>query len=478
MQNDRFSLEQISQQVDAKAFEFCALSDRIWTMPELAFQEHRAMAEQSALLKQEGFRIARNAGGVPTAFVAEYGQGGPIIGILGEYDALPELSQVSGSLHQEAAARGANGHGCGHNLLGAGAALAATALKVTLATEGIPGTVRYYGCPAEENGGGKTYMARAGLFDDLDVAFCWHPHVINEVPTTSSLAEIQAYFRFHGRATHAAASPHMGRSALDAVELMNVGVNYMREHMPSDARVHYAVTNSGGDAPNTVQAYAESLYSIRSPLLPDAQQLFTRIRKIADGAALMTETSVVVQIAGGSSNIIPNKVLQEIMYEKMCRIGPPAFDEADYSFAKKLREAALSKESVSASIAPRDLSLTSKILHDGVLPPSAREEAEMGTTDVGDVSWIVPTAQCHTACFAIGTEFHTWQLVTQGNLPAAHKGLVLAAKTIAAAAADCLRNPAILARAKAELKERIGSDSYVCPIPPDVMPDDLCKKPA
>ncbi|TIM28872.1 MAG: amidohydrolase [Mesorhizobium sp.] len=478
MQNDRFSLEEIARRVDAKAFDYCALSDRIWATPELAFQEHRSVAEQSAILEREGFRITTNVGGIPSAFMAEYGRGGPVIGILGEYDALPELSQISGTVRQEFATRGAAGHGCGHNLLGAGSALAAAALKEALATEGIAGTVRYYGCPAEENGGGKTYMARAGLFDDLDVAFCWHPHVVNEVSTASSLAEIQVYFRFHGRAAHAAASPHMGRSALDAVELMNVGVNYMREHMSADARVHYAITNTGGDAPNTVQAYAESLFSIRSPLLPDAQRLFARVRKIAEGAALMTETSVVVQIAGGSSNIIPNKILQEVMYDKMCRIGPPAFDEADYSFAKKLREAALTEEDLSSSIAPRDHSLKSKFLHDGVLALPAREEVDMGTTDVGDVSWIVPTAQCHTACFAIGTGFHTWQLVTQGKLPAAHKAMILAAQTIAATAADCLRNPAIIARAKAELKERIGGHSYVCPIPPDVTPGDLSKKPA
>ncbi|MCW1410670.1 amidohydrolase [Rhizobium sp. 1AS11] len=478
MRNDRLSLEEIARQIHTKALDFCALSDRIWDMPELAFEEHRSVAEQCAALEREGFRIKKNAGGIPTAFVAEYGRGGPVIGVLGEYDALPALSQISGALKQEPTARGASGHGCGHNLLGAGSALAAAALKEALVSEGIPGTVRYYGCPAEENGGGKTYMARAGLFNDLDIALCWHPHIINEVHATSSLAEIQVYFRFHGRATHAAYSPHMGRSALDAIELMNVGVNYMREHMPTDARVHYAITNTGGDAPNTVQAYAESLYSIRSPVLPDAQRLFARVKKIAEGAALMTETSVVVQIAGGSSNIVPNKVLQELMYENMCRIGPPAFDEADYAFAKKLRETSMTEESLLTSISPRDPSLRSKIFHDGVLGLPGREEVEMGTTDVGDASWIVPTVQCHTACFAIGTEFHSWQMVTQAKLPAAHKGMILAAQTIAATAIDCLRNPAIIARAKNELNERLGSHSYVCPIPPDVTPDDLRKKPA
>jgi len=477
MQNDPLSLNEIVRYVDSKSSAFCDLSDRIWATPELAFEEDRSASEQINLLEREGFRITRNVGGLATAFLAEYGDGGPIIGILGEYDALPGLSQVSGALEQTPTTKGAAGHGCGHNLLGAGSALAAAALKEALAAHEIPGTIRYYGCPAEEAGGGKTYMTRAGVFNDLDIALCWHPHVVNEVHSNSSLAAIGVYFRFRGRATHAAASPHMGRSALDAVELMNVGVNYMREHMPSDARVHYAVTNTGGDAPNVVQAYAESIYSIRSPHLRDAH-LFERVKKIAEGAALMTETSVEVQIAGGSANILPNRVLQEIMFENMQRIGPPSFREADYSFAKKLRELTLSDEDALASIAPRDASLKSMILHDGVLGLPMHEEVEMSTTDVGDVSWVVPTAQCHTACYSIGTAFHTWQMVTQGKLPAAHKGMALAARTLAATAADCLRNPALIARAKAELRERIGSQIYICPIPPDVKPEHLRKKPA
>ncbi|TIU52066.1 MAG: amidohydrolase [Mesorhizobium sp.] len=478
MQNDPLSLDEIVRVVDAKSSEFCDLSDRIWAIPELAFEELRSVSEQIEILEREGFRIAKDVGGLSTAFLAEYGSGRPIIGMLGEYDALPALSQISGAIEHSPTTRGGAGHGCGHNLLGAGSALAAAALKEALATHKISGTIRYYGCPAEEAGGGKTYMTREGVFDDLDVALCWHPHVVNEVHSTSSLAAIGVYFRFRGRATHAAASPHIGRSALDAVELMNVGVNYMREHMPSNARVHYAVTNTGGDAPNVVQAYAESIYSIRSPHLQDAQQLLERVKKIAQGAALMTETSVEVQLAGGSANILPNKVLQEIMFENMRRIGPPAFEESDYSFAKKLREATLSDEDVLASIAPRDTSLKSMILHDGVLALPIHEEVEMGTTDVGDVSWVVPTAQCHAACFAIGTAFHTWQMVSQSKLPAAHKGMILAARTLAATAADCLRNPAIIARAKAELRERIGSQRYICPIPPDVRPEHLRKKPA
>lgn len=478
MHNDRLSLDEIARRVDAKSAAYCDLSDRIWATPELAFEEHRSVAEQIAMLEAEGFRITRNLGGMATAFVAEFGSGGPVVGILGEFDALPDLAQKSGEIAHAPTIAGTPGHGCGHNLLGAGSALAAVALKDALEAEGIAGTVRYYGCPAEESGSGKTFMARAGLFHDLDAAFCWHPSVVNEVQTTSSLACIQAYFRFKGRASHAAAAPHVGRSALDAVELMNVGVNYMREHMPSDARVHYAVTNTGGDAPNVVQAYAESLYLVRSPHLPDAERLFERVKKIAEGAALMTETSVAVQVTDATSNVVPNKVLQEAMYENMRRLGPPAFDDADFAFAEKLRKAALTEEDIVASVKPHDMSLKSKFLHDGVLAMPTREEVMMGTTDVGDVSWIVPTVQCHTACFAIGTPFHTWQLVAQGNLPAAHKGMVLAAKAMASTAADALRNPDLIARAKAELKERTGGRAYVCPIPDDVTPEDLRAKAA
>ena len=425
------------------------------------------------MLEREGFRITRNAGGMPTAFIAEAGRGGPVVGILGEFDALPDLSQEAGAMSSMPAPGSTSGHGCGHNLLGSGSALAAVAVKMALEAEGGSGTVRYYGCPAEESGSGKTFMARAGCFDDLDAAVSWHPSIVNQVQTTSSLATVQAYFRFKGRAAHAAAIPHLGRSALDAVELMNVGVNYMREHMPSDARVHYSITNTGGDAPNVVQAFAESLYLVRSPELADAQKLFERVSKIAEGAALMTETSVSVQITDATSNVLPNRALQEAMYDNMQRLGAPAFDEADYAFAAALRQAALTEEDVAASVKPHDPALKAKTLHDGVLAMPAQETVAMGTTDVGDVSWIAPTVQCHTACFAIGTPFHTWQLVTQGKRPAAHKGMILAAKTMAVTVADALRNPDLLARAKAELRERTGGKPYVCPIPDDVTPDDL-----
>lgn len=473
MQNDRLSLMEIARHVDDRSAEYCALSDRIWNMPELAFDEHRAVEEQIAMLEREGFRITRHVAGMETAFIAEAGRGGPIVGILGEFDALPDLAQESGRTEHVPTKAGTPGHGCGHNLLGSGSALAAAALKSALAAEGIAGTVRYYGCPAEESGSGKTFMARAGIFDDLDAAFCWHPHVVNEVWTHSSLATVQAYFRFKGRAAHASAAPHLGRSALDAVELMNVGVNYMREHMPSDARVHYSITNSGGNAPNVVQAFAESLYLVRSPQIDDVQRLFERVKKIAEGAALMTETSVAVQITDATSNVLPNRALQEAMYDNMRRLGPPAFDATDIAFAQEMQSNALTAQDILESVKPHGVSLKTKALHDGILAMPEHEGVIMGTTDVGDVSWIVPTAQCHAACFAIGTAFHTWQLVAQGALPSAHKGMVLAAKSMAATAADAMRNPDLLARAKAELKERNGGKPYLCPIPPEVTPADL-----
>ncbi|UVK48347.1 amidohydrolase (plasmid) [Mesorhizobium sp. AR07] len=471
MQNDPLSLDEIVRRVNAKAADYCALSDRIWAMPELAFEEHRSVAEHIAMLEREGFRITRNVGGIATAFIAEFGKGSPIIGILGEYDALPDLAQVS-SATEPSSTEGGPGHGCGHNLLGAGSALAAVALKGALAAERIEGRVRFYGCPAEEAGGGKAFMARAGAFNDLDVAFCWHPAVVNEVLTKSCNAAKWARFSFTGRAAHAASDPHLGRSALDAVELMNVGVNYMREHMPSNARVHYAITNAGGEFPNVVQAYAESSYSIRSPNWQDAERVFARVQKIAEGAALMTETSVKMQITGGYSNLLPNKALYDVMYENMRRVGPPSFDRADYEFAEELRKMALTDEGALASVAGRDVSLKDKVLHDSLLPLGT-DQFEMGSTDVGDVSWIVPTAQCQTACFAIGTSFHSWQLVTQGDMPAAHKGMILAAKVMASTAADCIRNPEIIARAKAELKQQTGGRPYLCPIPLDVTPSDL-----
>jgi len=471
------TVEEIVRQVDAKRETFVALADEIWRLAEIRFKEHQSAAAHVGALQEEGFRVTRDVAGMDTAFVAESGTGGPVIGFLGEYDGLAGLSQDAGVALPRTPTPGAIGHGCGHNLLGAGAALAAVALRNYLMATGVKGTVRFYGCPAEEGGSGKTFMARAGAFDDLDAAVSWHPGCFASVMSRSSLANFQVYWRFTGRASHAAGAPHLGRSALDAVELMNIGVNFMREHMPSAARVHYSITDAGGVSPNVVQPRAEVLYLIRAPEVAQARKLFDRVRKIADGAALMTETEVEFEIDKACSNIVPNMALAEAMYENLTRIGPVPFDARDAAFAEQIRTT-LTPEDVAHSIemygAPE---AASSVLYGAPVPLDPTPRLIGGSTDVGDVSWIVPTVQMWGACFAVGTPGHSWQLVAQGTAPAAHKGMVHAAKVMAATALDAIRDPALLQRAKAELKERVGGNGYVCPIPDEVVPPPLRGKP-
>ncbi|WP_159995579.1 M20 family metallopeptidase [Roseomonas sp. 18066] len=474
MRNDPLSLSQLSDAVEQKSPAFSAMADRIWGHAELRFAEHRSIEEQIALLEAEGFRITRNLGGIPTAFLAEAGSGGPVIGFLGEFDALAGLSQAAGVAVPQPVTAGATGHGCGHNLLGAGAMLAAVAARDELAANGLPGTVRYYGCPGEEGGSGKTFMAREGVFDDIDAAVSWHPGVVSSVNSQRSMANFQVYFRFKGRASHAAGSPWLGRSALDAVEIMNVGVNYLREHMPLDCRVHYAITNSGGNSPNVVQADAEVLYLIRGPKVRDAQALFDRVRACAEGAAIMTGTRMSLEIDKACSDTIPNTALEMRMFENLSRLGAPAFDDADLAFAEEIR-ATLSEEDIADSLravaAPEDVGAAP--LHAGVLHFDGTSLAGNGSTDIGDVSQIVPTVQCWGATWAVGTPFHTWQAVAQGKSPHAHKGMVQAAKAMAATALDAFRDPELLARAKAELTSRTGGRAYACPIPAEVLPPPL-----
>ena len=298
--------EEIWRLVDAKAPEAIELSDRVWGMPELCYAEHRSCAEHTAMLEAHGFRVTKNVAGIPTAVMGEAGEEGPVIAILGEYDALPGLSQEAGIAEPRPLPGDGSGHGCGHNLLGAASLLAASAVKDWLAQNGIKGRVRYYGCPAEEGGAAKGFMVRAGCFDDVDMAICWHPAAFSAVNEPVSLANTRIDFSFTGRSSHAAAAPHLGRSALDAVELMNVGVNYMREHMPSDARIHYAYLDAGGIAPNVVQGTAKVRYLIRARDLVELNGLVARVRKIADGAALMTETSVSTKVVSAVSNLMGN----------------------------------------------------------------------------------------------------------------------------------------------------------------------------
>ncbi|HEY5794488.1 MAG TPA: M20 family metallopeptidase [Bosea sp. (in: a-proteobacteria)] len=456
--------------IDAKAPAYFALSDRIWGMPELNYQEVRSAAEHRAMLEAEGFRVTMGVAGLPTAVIGEAGEDGPIIAIMGEYDALPGLSQAEGVATPQPLASSDNGHGCGHNMLGSASLLAAAAVKDWLAAQGLKGRVRYYGCPAEEGGSSKGFMVRAGLFDDVDVALCWHPAAFNGVNRAFSLACVEIEFTFTGRASHAAAAPHLGRSALDAVELMNIGVNYMREHMPSTARVHYAIIDAGGIAPNVVQARATVRHLIRARNLAEMWELVGRVKKIAEGAALMTETQVAAVQLSGDANLVGNLPLEQAMQANLEALGGPGFDAADHAFAAKF-QATLSPEDIASSYARFDLEpQPGEALSDIIYPLGAGNDNSVGSTDVGTVSWVVPTVQCRTACYAVGTPGHSWQLVAQGRAPAAHKGLALAAKAMAGVAADVIENPALLEAARADFAAFRAKNPFVNPITDDIEP--------
>jgi aminobenzoyl-glutamate utilization protein B len=460
----------IWQHVDARKEAYEALSDRVWGMPEICYTEYRSVEEHRAMLAEEGFRITENAAGIPTAVIGEAGEGGPVIAILGEYDALPGLSQVAGIAEPKEAVAGAPGHGCGHNMLGSAALLAATAVKNYLAERGIKGRVRYYGCPAEEGGAAKSFMVRAGLFRDVDIAITWHPAAINRVDDAVSLANTRIDFTFRGRASHAAAAPHLGRSALDAVELMNVGVNYMREHMPSDARIHYAMLDGGGVAPNVVQALAKVRYAIRARDLPGMRALIERVKKVAQGAALMTETQVEMSVVSAVSNLLGNTPLEQAMQHQLDALGPPPFDVADRTYAAAI-QATLTAEDIQSAYARAGVPFRQNTpLCDFIVPLGTKGAQMIGSTDVGDVSWVVPTVQARIATHAIGTPGHSWQITAQGKSGQAKKGMINAAKVMAGVAVDALAEPKLIAAAKADLAARTAITPYDCPLPSDLQP--------
>ncbi|MFC3125583.1 M20 family metallopeptidase [Pseudoroseomonas globiformis] len=464
--------DEIWRLVEDRKKEFIGLSDRIWDMPELLYTETRSCAEHTAMLEQQGFRVTREVAGIPTAVMGEAGQEGPVIAFLGEYDALPGLSQEAGVAEHRPVEAGGHGHGCGHNLLGAGALLAATAVKDWLEKNGIKARVRYYGCPAEEGGAAKTFMVREGAFADVDAAITWHPFAWAGVQEADSLAMTRIDFSFTGRASHAAAAPHLGRSALDAVELMNVGVNYMREHMPSDARIHYAYLNAGGIAPNVVQGEAKVRYAVRAHTLHEMFALIARVKKIAEGAALMTETTVSSRILSATANLLGNAPLEAAMQSQFERLGPPPFDEADRDFARQIQGTLSAADIASNYNRSGFIQHGEKPLTDAVQPPIAQRTGPslLGSTDVGDVSWVVPTVQASGATEAIGTPAHSWQWTAQGKTPAAHKGMVHVAKVMAGTALDLINDPKLLEAAKADLATRTAATPYQCPIPADVAP--------
>ncbi len=474
----------LNKLIDSRRRKLADLSDSIWEFAETRFEEVKSSEVLSKVLEDEGFSVQRDLG-IPNAFVADYGQGKPVIGFLGEYDALSGLSQKAGVCRREPVIPGHNGHGCGHNMLGVASLGAAIALKQYLQEKRLDGTVVYYGCPGEEGGSGKAFMARAGVFDRLDAAVTWHPGTLTCVSSGSSLANIQVYFKYTGKAAHAAACPYLGRSALDAVELFNVGVNYLREHIIPEARVHYAVVNTGGKSPNVVQPEAEVLYLIRAPKNDQVRAIYQRVLKIAQGAALMTETDVEVQVDKACSNVLPNEVLEKIMQSNLDILTLPAPSQEELAFAAAIRETLDEEEKQSEirTLAGRYGQSQGRAigerLQNGlctfVLPHRTSEIAMSGSTDVGDVSWIVPTVQCNVSCYALGTPGHSWQLVSQGKSSWAHKGLLAAAKAMAGTALDLYHNPGVIQNAKIELDERRGGEPYRCPIPDDVNPSPVKK---
>lgn len=462
---------------------FSALSDAIWDVPETRFDETCSSALLADALAEEGFAVERGVGGLDTAFIASFGSGRPVIAILGEFDALAGLSQKAACAQPEALVENGNGHGCGHNLLGTAGLAAAFAVKAWMQANSTGGTVRFYGCPGEEGGSGKTFMVREGLFNDVEAAVTWHPEGFSGMFNLSTLANIQAAFQFKGVAAHAANSPHLGRSALDAVTLMNTGANFLREHIVQEARLHYAVTNSGGVSPNVVQADAEVLYLIRAPELPQAQAIYQRVINIARGAALMTDTQLTVRFDKACSNYRPNRALEAVMVGFLHQFGLPDYSDAERAFAAEIRttlsEDDLRNARLNAARTGGEAGQAwieqqrDKLFMDEVAPYKITQELLYGSTDVGDVSWMTPTAQCFAPCFTFGTPLHTWQLVAQGRTSIAHKGMLLAAKVMAATTLTLLENPETLADCRAEFDQARQAQPYECPIQEGVRPSKL-----
>ena len=466
----------LANSIESKAKDYTHISDEIWGFAEPRFQEYKSSAIQQDNMKRQGFSVKANLAGEETAFIAEYGSGAPVIAFLGEFDSLSGLSQEADLDKQKAIEPGGEGHGCGHQLLGTAALAATVALKELMAEKNLPGTIRYYGCPAEENAGGKGYLVRDGFFDDCDIALTWHPSAINRAVAHGSLANFRVFYDFHGTSSHAAGAPHLGRSALDAVELMNVGVNYMREHMISEARIHYAVTNTGGTAPNVVQSFAQVLYAIRAPKVTLVKELYERVSDIARGAALMTQTKVEIRHVAAVSDYIGNDSIALKLDENLSHFLPLDYSEEEMAYAKKFRNVITDLDKANIKSFTEKLvgkQKAKEIIDEPIfnfLAPFNPAAKSGGSTDVGDVSWVVPTGQFNAATWAVGTAGHSWQAVAQGKSSMAHKGMLLAAKVLACTGYEYLVDEALIKKAKETWLEMLDGETYPNPIPPEVKP--------
>ena len=444
-------------EIDLRQNDIIHLADIVWENPETAFREFKSSGALISFLHAEGFAVEEGVAGLPTAFIASFGTGHPEIGFIAEFDAIDGLSQEAMSPVKKKMAGVTNGHGCGHHFYCAGAVAAALAVKRHLVESGIQGTVKVLGCPGEEGGSGKAYMAREGVFRTLDAAIGGHPENFWAVRTRPSLACCTILYSFEGRASHAGAAPHLGRSALAAVELMNVAVNFLREHIPYDNRVHYAITDSGGNAPNVVQPHAEVLYMMRAKDNGDLNALCKRVDKCAQAAALATETAMTSDFQSASSNLITIPTLQRTLHQAMLEVPLPTPDEKDIRFATELIKSMPDR----APDAP---------LYPGSVQPLPDQIApHFGSTDTGDVSWNCPTVQMHVGCWVPGTPNHSWQTVAQGKNGYARRSMLYTGKVMALAAVRLMENPKLLAAAKQEHLARTGG-KYEPALPPGVMP--------
>ncbi|WP_420601031.1 amidohydrolase [Flagellimonas sp.] len=439
--------DDILKKLNDQASKYGNIAQQIWNLAEMGYLEDKSSALLQKTLSDEGFSINKGVAGIPTAFVAEYGSGYPVIAILGEYDALPGLSQEA--VAEKKSAGKAAGHACGHHLFGTASTAAAIAVKNWMKKNKTKGTIRFYGCPAEEGGSGKVYMVREGLFNDVDIALHWHPGSQNAASAGAALANKSAKFRFYGTSAHAAGAPERGRSALDGVEAMNNMVNMMREHIPQEARIHYVITD-GGKAPNVVPNFAEVYYYARHNKRDVVIDIFDRIVKAAEGAALGTGTTMDYEMIGGTHELLPNLTLQKLMHDNLSKVGGITYTDEERAFAEKI--------SKSLSYETLDVKRASNV------QPYKEEARAYGSTDVGDVSFAVPTVGMGAATWVPGTPAHSWQAVAAGGTSIGNKGMMVAAKTLSLTAIDLFENPNTIEKAKAELEERRGKDFKYIPL--------------
>ncbi len=444
------------QSIDKHTPELIKLSDQIWAYAEIALREHKSSKLLADYAQKQGFKVERGVAGMPTAFVASYGSGKPVIGIMGEYDALPGISQTA-TPDKKPLVAGAAGHGCGHNLFGAGSLGAALAIKEQIQSGKLKGTIRFYGTPAEEDIGGKTFMAREGMFNDVDVMLAWHPGDETQADTESSQAIIDIGVEFHGKAAHAASDPWNGRSAVDALELFTHGVNMMREHILPSSRMHYVIVK-GGDVPNVIPEYAKVWLWMRDAKRSEVEALLVRVRKIAEGAATMTETTSTVTVQGGSWEVLVNEAGEKMLDANMRRIGPITYTDDEQAFARAIQKA----------------SGTPQVGMNSTIKPLEGQSAQGGSTDLGDVSWIVPTMHVTVTTAPKDAPWHAWPVVATAGMSIGHKGMVLAAKTLATTMVDLYQNPDDIKEIRDEFVKAKGDVQYKAYVPegPPILPKD------